>query len=70
MEETAPTGADNDVASMAATITSVDMASEAVAEAADAEPAKAAARIPPLTMLAETAFLVCCACLVMPSATS
>ena len=55
LEETAPAGADDDVASVTVTVTSVDTATEAVAEAADAEPAGAAARMPPLTTLVETA---------------
>ena len=55
VEETAPTGADDDIASVATTAPSVDTATEAVAETADAEPAEATARMPPLTTLTETA---------------
>ena len=48
-------GANDDVVPMAATAPSVDTATEAVAETADAEPAEAAVRMPPLTSLAGTA---------------
>ena len=55
MEETAPTDADDDVASVAATVITTDTDTEATAETAGAEPAETPARMPPLTTHAETA---------------